>query len=383
MSAVLSGPYQSQFSSFQQTEQQTIQQQTPSGAMAPTFEEGSVGDLLTSAHAQVADMLGQQIYTAQQAAYVTTATGAYLDAKAADYGIQRKPAVAASSTSFSFNKNQAATQNIVIPAGSSILTPPGVIVPQVEFTTTAAVTLATGQASVPAGAVCLTAGSIGNLTAGTQLVLGSAIPGIDGVTLTANITNGIDQESDSALRTRVLNALQGESVGTAAWYIAQATSIDGVSSAAVVGGYNGQLNGVGVYCVGPGNAKVSSSTLTQVQTLLNGVKPMTDSPTALQPTFLGPTISLTATLATGVDSAAATSAIQTAVAAYVNAMGIGAPATSGNLYPSDIVTTAKAVAGVVDIGNVQINGSGSALAISASEVPQIAYPAVAITVAIA
>ena len=363
--------YQSQFSTFQQTEQAYVQQNAPPGQPVPTFDKGSMGDILTGAHAAVADMLGADIYQAQQAAYLTTATGADLDNKAADYGVARLQAVAATSNAFAFTKNVAATTNITIPGGASILTPPSFGATQVEYQTTQDLTLAVGQTSVAATAVCLTSGSVGNLAANTQMVLGSSVPGIDGVTLTANITSGVDEETDDALRARALEAIQSLAIGTRSWYVAQAKSVSGVSSASVQGGYGG-LNGVAVYVVGPANVPCPSTVMTQVQAMLSASAPLTDNPQVLAPTVLAVTPSLSITLLAGVDEATAVANVQAAVQAYVNGIGLGAPNTAGYIYPSAIVTTALAQAGVADAGSVTLNGSSSALVIPANTVPQTA-----------
>jgi len=381
--------YVSQFATLQQTEQQYIINNTPVGQPIPTFDQGGPADLLTGSHAAAADMIGQDVWNAQQQAYLSTATGTGLDSKAEDYNTYRKQGVASTGT-FQFNKLVAATTSIPIARGSTITTIPTPNSTAIQFTTNADATLNIGATSVQVSATCTQVGSIGNLPATTQFLIASSIPGIDSVTLTADITDGIDTESDDSLRSRAQNAFNGLALGTPAWYQAQVLSIVGITSATVVGQYT-TPTGVGVYVAGPNNTIPSSATIQAAQTLLNGSVPQLDVPYVLAPTALPINISLTLTVTPGTDSATAQANAEAALATFVNTVPLGGIGTftangivtqmTGTLYPSAINAQALGVQGALDTSSVLINGSSSALALQPQQLPQAGTMTVSVVVA--
>jgi len=160
------------------------------------FSPGSVAYTWCAAVAALADMLAYAQWQTNQQALISTATGSGLDAKAADFGITRKQAVAASGI-FTFGKNTPAISATDIPAGTLISTFPDANGNVVTFATNADASLPAGQTSVQVLATAQMAGSSGNLAANTPLVLSSAVPGIDTVTLTTDVANGADQEDVS------------------------------------------------------------------------------------------------------------------------------------------------------------------------------------------
>lgn len=382
--------YVSQFQQFVQTEQQYIINNTPPGQPVPTFDPGDPADLLTGAHAAVADMLGQDIYNAQLQAYLSTATGSWLDLKAADYGVYRKQAVAASGT-FNFTKNVPAATAITIPQGTLITTIPTPTQPAVQYSTTQTATLQSGQTSVAVPAVCMQAGSVGNLTAGTQLLLASSVPGIDGVNLAANITNGIDEESDDALRARALQSIKGQAFGSPLWYQQQVLTVPGIVGATVQSDPN-EPPIVWIYVAGPNNTIPSQTTIQQAQNLFTpDNKPQIDQPTVLAPVALPFNISITVTAAAGADPNTVQQNVEAALTTFANSIPLGALGTvtinglqqqfSGTIYPSQIGAQAMAQSGVLDYGEVTINGASGPLSLTLSQLPQAGNISVTVNVA--
>src|SRR5579875_1090277 len=238
------------------------------------FSEGSVAYTLLSAIAAGADQIGYQYFNAQTQSSILTATDSSLDNIVTFWGVTRKQAVAANGT-FTFTKNTPALYTIGIPQGTIISTLPDDNGNVVQFTTDTTVALAVGQTSVSVTATCSNPGpgSAGNLSANTQLVIGSAVPGIDGVILTSSITNGIDTESDDQLRQRCLNVIQNpQGGGTAADYKAWALSVIGVSNATVLPLNRG--NGTVDIVITTTNGLPSSSLISQVQSVINKNKPI-------------------------------------------------------------------------------------------------------------
>lgn len=121
-----------------------------------------------------------------------TATDEFLFGWAALKGIYQKDATAAAGS-------------VTFTGSGSILA--GALVNRADgaqFTVTATTTVTSGGTVVPVTAV--TAGSAGNTTSGTTMKLASPIPGIATTGVAGTITGGADQETQDALRTRMLQA---------------------------------------------------------------------------------------------------------------------------------------------------------------------------------
>ena len=99
------------------------------------------------------------------------------------------------------------------------------------FQTTAATAIATTATPVPVRA--LQAGAASNLAVGSALSLAAAVPGISSSSaLVVSLAGGTDQESDAALRVRVLFRIQQPPMGgDASDYVAWATGYPGVTRA--------------------------------------------------------------------------------------------------------------------------------------------------------
>jgi uncharacterized phage protein gp47/JayE len=309
------------------------------------FSVGSVTYTLLSAVAVAIDTNGYAIFMARQAAYISTAVGPDLDNKAADYGITRKPALAASGT-FNFTKNTASVSPTDIPAGTLISTIPDSSGNVVTYVTTADATLPAGQTSVTVSATCQTTGTTGNLAANTPLLISSPVVGIDGVQVTQNITNGVNVESDDQLRQRTLNAFAALAIGTLAWYQQTALSVTGIQSATVVPQNRGPGT-VDIFIVGENNTIPSSTLQSQVQTALNNGRPCTDDAKEQTPTALTINAPVQIHLLSGYDPTITSAAVQTAITNYINNLGCGAN-TLGYVYASQLIAVAMSITGVAN-----------------------------------
>lgn len=248
------------------------------------FTEGSVVYTLLSAISVGIDALGMAIFMAQLAAYISTAIDTDLDNKVADYGLTRK-AASASTGSFTFTKNNVSASNVTIPAGTLISTVPSNSSTIVSFTVDADTVLVAGQTSVLVSATCQTAGSTGNLSASTPLLISSSVAGIDGVSLATNITNGADIETDDALRARGLAAFTALAHGTAVSYQEIVLAISGITSAVVIAQNRGPGT-VDIFITGPSNSIPSAAIIAEAQTAINSQKVATDDVLIQVPTAL-------------------------------------------------------------------------------------------------
>jgi uncharacterized phage protein gp47/JayE len=115
-----------------------------------------------------------------------------------------------------------------VPSGSqlTVQSQAGAIV----FQTTAGAVV--GAQPTPVSVVALTAGSAGNLAAGTTLGFAPAIAGIDGNATVVTLANGADRETDDELRARVLERIREPPMGgDAEDYVAWALKVPGVTRA--------------------------------------------------------------------------------------------------------------------------------------------------------
>ena len=312
------------------------------------FSSGSVICTLLSAISVAVDTNGMAIYMARQAAYISSATGNDLDNKAADYGITRKAAEAASNP-FTLIKLTPTIEPTPIVKGSLISTLPDSNGTVITFVTTEDGVLPAGQTQVNVVATCQTAGTIGNLAANTALLVSSPVPGIDGVVLTSDIRNGIAVESDDSLKTRTLNAFASLAIGTLAWYEQTALNIQGVQSATAIPQNRG-AGTVDVFIVGENNTIPSSDLQAEVQTALDSGRPVTDDAKQQTPTELVINAAVQIHLLTGAkapDPAVAKTSVQTAITNYINNLGVAAGGLN-YVYASQLIAVAMSVTGVVN-----------------------------------
>lgn len=133
-----------------------------------------------------------------QQALPDTAVDEYLDRWCAIFGIYRIPATYASG-------------NVTITGVSGNIVPSGTIIQtgdQIQYETTADVTLASGTATAPVTA--LDAGSLSNQAVGSALSFQSPVAGINSQATVAagGLTGGSDQESTESLRQRLIARIQ-------------------------------------------------------------------------------------------------------------------------------------------------------------------------------
>lgn len=173
------------------------------------------------------------------------------------------------------------TNGAVIPAGTIVTRSDSL-----EFTTSADATITAGVAT--AVITAKTAGLTGNTSAGSNLTLVSPISGVNSAATvaTGGITGGADQETDSALRTRLLARIQQPPQGGAkADYQEWALEVAGVTRAWV---YPEEL-GVGTVTVrfvtddDPAGIIPSGTKVTDVQSYIDNLRPVTAAVTVVAP----------------------------------------------------------------------------------------------------
>ena len=190
---------------------------------------------LAEAYAGVSLWLQKLALDIQKLTRLATSQGDDIDSFIADFplsGVTRLGAQAATGL-VTFGRYTAGSATVVVPVGTQVKTGDGTQMFVVYADTTnpaylasytpAGAVLATGGyvmppqvASVQAPVVAAVAGSAGNAAAGAISLVSSNAPGVDTVTNAAAFTNGIDVESDDAVKARFRLAVQARGGGTEA-----------------------------------------------------------------------------------------------------------------------------------------------------------------------
>jgi uncharacterized phage protein gp47/JayE len=299
-----------------------------------------------------------------QATRAATSTGGDLDTFLADYGVARLPATAATGT-VTFGRFTALT-GAVVPVGALVRTADGSqTYAVVADTTNAAYSLGSGgyvvaatQPSVDAPVAAQTAGSAGNVVAGSVVQLVTAIPGIDTVVNAAGFSGGIDGESDAAVRARFQNFLATRSQATAA---AVAFAVSGVQQGLTqvlqenIDESGAPRAGHFVLTVDDGSGAPSTTLLQSVQQAVDAVRPLGSTFSVHPPQIATVNIGLTMVAAAQVQRAQAIAAVTAALTAYVDALPVGA--SLGTARVAQLAYDASPL--VASVSAITLNGGTS------------------------
>lgn len=193
-----------------------------------------------------------------------TAQGIQLDYHAQQQGLTRKPAVKAQGT-VHITLPQKAEEEVYIPEGIVCSTKGN---NPIRFITTSSATIGVGGYVALVMAEAVEPGRAGNVAAGAVNTLVSLPAHTFSISNNYAYSKGEDEESDEALRERILDRLRNLSNGTnCAFYRDTAKSFAGVSSAGVIPHENGPGT-VSLYLAGKGEG-VSASTILTVKRALD------------------------------------------------------------------------------------------------------------------
>ena len=205
--------------------------------MAARFQEetGLVpagdGDLAVRLYAVAAQIYALYVQAdwVERQCFPQSAHGAYLDKHAQLRGLERREAVRAQGV-LRFETDSAAQTDLSIPAGTVCMT-----AEQVRFETLEDVVLQAGETAAQVRAQAVKPGSAGNAAAGTIRAMAVAPVGVSRCTNPAAFAGGLEEETDEALRVRVLETFQRMPNGAnAAFYQQGAMSFPEVAAAAVL-----------------------------------------------------------------------------------------------------------------------------------------------------
>lgn len=244
------------------------------GLTGASLRRSNIGVLSKAFGASVHLLHGHLDWVSKQI-IIDSAESEYLERHAQIWGITRRAAdFAQGSVTFT------GTDGSVIPIGTTLRR-----ADEVEYTTDAEVTIASGTATADVTAVV--PGEAGNSDSGVVLNLLSPISGVNGTATVAidGITNGLEAETDDSLRVRLLARIQEPNRGGAATdYQQWATEVSGISRAFVFGSYTGPGT-VAVFVIqdDPNDPIPNSAKVTEVQEYLDEKRPVTAQVTVFAP----------------------------------------------------------------------------------------------------
>lgn len=283
-------------------------------------------------------------------AFLTNATGDYLDAKGMELGLDRKlGGFALVDLTFT------GTNGTTVPAGTRVtnIVAPGTTGTPLIFETTDDILIsgATGTGEAQSTEV----GSVYNLTANSLVRMETGLAGVTSVTNATAATDGEDIETDDQYRARLSERAQsGRGAGTAGDYQAWARSVIGVGDAFVEPLWNG--NGtVRVVIVDENGGPVSASILANVIAYLGTLTPIGASVTVITPASVNINVSATLVLDTGFSLADVTTQAQANLADYLRTV---VPGTK--VYLSEVAAVVVQTPGVLDYASFQIGAPGLA-----------------------
>lgn len=293
---------------------------------------GSTLRALLEANASVGLWMQWLILQVLQMTRAATSSGADLDSWMADFALTRLPATNATGM-VTFSRLSATLPAFIAP-GTLVRTSDS----QQSFAVVAedalpfwdsvqlGYVLPAGTATVDLPVVATSAGTYGNVQAGTISLIASAVPGVDLVTNAAAFTSGMDAESDPAFRARFQAYLASRSratlnaVGYAIVSVQQGLNYTIVEN----GDASGSTHlGNFVVTVDDGSGSPSDALLSAVHAAIDQVRPLGSTFTLRAPSVVQVTPSMAVTVTAGADRGSVIGQIVSTVAGYVNALPVG------------------------------------------------------------
>lgn len=307
------------------------------------------------------------VVEALKAAMPQYSYGEYLDSIAQANNLERKEATYAIGTI-----TVTGSAGTVIPLGSIFSTESGADVESIDFATTEEATIpSAGSVNIPI--CCTEAGTNGNVSIGTIIFKSSDLPSsITGVTNTSATIGGTDEESDDALRARIIYVEQSKGVsyvGSKADYKRWAESVEGVGEAIVVPAEDN--SGTVTIILTDANGNPATSELcTSVYNYIMGVKEdqsdrLTNTNASL--VVIAPVlVKIAVSAAVELSGNKTLDEIKTAFVTALNEYLLTA-SDGGKVKYSEICSALLRTSGVADYSNVLVNNGTANIAIQKNE----------------
>jgi hypothetical protein len=277
-----------------------------------------------------------------------------------------------------FSRFTAGPNTAFIPVGATMTTNDGTntqfaVIANTTFATYSSVlngyTLAANVASIIVPVEAVVAGAAGNVVAGAISVMTSPITGIDTVTNVAAFTNGADQESDNALKSRFAAYILGLSRGDQFGLNASILGTEVTVQYTLTEGYNydGSFHpGFFFIVADDGSGTPPLAFLATITTAMTAVRPLGIQGAVFPPVVITANVSMQIKTATGFTHNVVVAQVAAILALNINSLGLGNP------LPFSILSSwAYSIPGVTSVSAVLLNGgSGDAASVSATKPTQ-------------
>jgi uncharacterized phage protein gp47/JayE len=347
--------------SFPQWVQQQAAAIQASASKLVDFTAGSIERAIIEANASVALWVQWLILVVLQKTRLSTSTGADVDSWCADFGLSRLPAIQAPGV-VTFSRFTPTLQALISP-GVQVKTADGTQIFTVTTdTTSAAWNAGQGGYVIPAGVASVTvpvqavnAGVQGNIQAGSITLIASTTPNIDTVTNAAAFTNGVDAETDDALKARfqsyIASLVRGNipALTFAINAVQQGLTFQIGENISTGGAY--QPGNFIVY-LDDGSGAPSSALLSSVSNAVENYRPLGSTYAVMGPTVISASVAFTIVAASGYSHAALVGPAVLAVTAFVNNLAMGAPLP----YSRIAQVVYDSVPGVANVTGITVNG---------------------------
>jgi uncharacterized phage protein gp47/JayE len=321
------------------------------------FNVGSVVRTVTEVFSEVVGELYAFAGEALKQAFIQTASGLYLEMRAAERLVTKKRAVATRGVVV-FERAVPGTTNILIAQHTVVSTPRDQAGLEYRYVTDEDAVLPVDDMSVVVAVTAEHAGRSYNVVPGSITEIRTHINGIGSVyNDTSWLTvEGADAESDDSLRQRALLAWEELTLGsTARAYRSWALSVPGVASVWVDDTLPRGDGTVDIYILGQGGTP-SQALIDSVQAVVNERRPITAHALVRAPEGIEVNVELALTPRFGFDTETIEASVRAALGAYfgsseaiipVRALGVGT-----DVMVSQIIATALSVSGIWDVGVV-------------------------------
>ncbi|MGZ5029016.1 MAG: baseplate J/gp47 family protein [Methylobacter sp.] len=335
---------------------------------------GSILRAVVEANAAVVLWLQGLILQLLAITRASTSSGSDLDSWIADFGgITRLAAVSASGL-LTFARFTA-TQQAIVTVGTTVQSSDGSHQYAVTLDTTngnynatlGGYVLAAGVSSISVPITATVGGSAANAVIGGINTLTQAVPGVDTVTNAAAFTNGVDAESDAALRVRFIAYIAGLSKATKTAIGYALTSLQqGVSYLLVENQlYNGTTQmGYFYAVVDDGTGAPGSTFLATASNAIDAVRPFTSTFGVYAPVIVNASASMLITTASGYVHATVVGQVGTAIANYINSLALGQSLSYSRLAQ----VAYDASPGVTNVTSVTLNGGTADLTATVQQI---------------
>lgn len=334
------------------------------GGMLEAFEsetgmklssEGELALRLRAIAAQVSALHYQADWTLKQC-FPQTASGVYLDMFAAIRGLSRREAAAAKGA-VRFYLSGALETDIEIPAGTVCLSGG-----QVRFLTDSAQVIKAGETYADAAVTAASAGSHGNVGAGSITAMAVAPVGVQSCVNLLDFSGGSDSEQDEELRERILDtyAMLPNGANTA-YYKGAAMSIAGVADVHVIPRVNGR--GTVALVISSESGLPSDELLEKVGTYIEEMREIAVDVIVRAPGVVGVAVDAAVKLEAGYEFADVSGSVRSAVSGFFGGGTLGKSVT--------LAALGALIYAVPGVKNYKISSPSADIVIEPDQLPEL------------